>query len=125
MDSVIKNILIVDDNRLPRLMGRTILSKHFPEITIYDAGTDDDALELARTHSIDLALLDITMPGLGGMELGKLMQSESLLKHLCFISANIQNSSVEQANALNARFIAKPVSEEKLITLINEINGGL
>ncbi len=124
MSGTIKNILIVDDNRLPRMMERSILNKNFPELTIHDAGTDDEALQLAREHSIDLALLDINMPGMGGMALAAQMKEESLATHLCFISANIQNATQEQAKALGAHFIAKPISEEKLVALIHEMDGG-
>ncbi len=119
MSQVINSVLIVDDNRLPRMMGRSILSKDFPEITIHEASNGDEALALSREQEIDLALLDINMPGLGGIELGRIIQTESLARHICFVSANIQSASIEQANALGAQFIAKPISEEKLVDLIN------
>lgn len=123
MSKPIQHVLIVDDNRLPRIMERTILTKHFPDLTVHDAGTDEEALSLVEQHAIDLALLDINMPGLGGIELAKKIQTDHPVQHLCFISANIQKSSVEQAGALGAHFIAKPISEEKLIKLIGQLNG--
>ncbi|MBT7307947.1 MAG: response regulator [Gammaproteobacteria bacterium] len=121
MDHKIKTILIVDDNRLPRIIERAILSEHFPELSVLEAATGEEALETARKQPVDLALVDINVPGMDGLELGEWLRKESLVTHICFVSANIQNTSREKAAQLNAQFIAKPMTEEKLITLIEGI----
>ncbi len=123
MGATINKVLIVDDNRLPRIMGRTILSEHFPEVEVFEAELGEEALEIARSNHIDLALVDINMPGMNGLELTEHLRSESLVPHICFISANIQQYIREKAEELSAQFIAKPVTEEKLLSYIRSIQG--
>ncbi len=119
----IGSVLVVDDNRLPRMMGRAILRDRFPEIDVYEAESGNMALELCRSRSIDLALLDINMPGMDGMELAEELRQSNLVGHICFITANIQNYIRERAEELGASFIPKPVSEEKLVELIQSLEG--
>ncbi len=123
MDAVIKTVLVVDDNRLPRMMEHSILGEHFPEMTVLDAGSGEEALEVARANQIDLALLDINMPGMDGMELAEHLKEGALATHICFVTANIQQFIRDKAEQLGAHFIPKPVSEEKLVALVNQIGG--
>lgn len=60
------NILICDDSALARKMARSNLPTGFAE-TIYEVSNGMDALEVLAHHTIDLVLLDLTMPILGGI----------------------------------------------------------
>jgi|GEM_PF-392719 CheY-like chemotaxis protein len=121
MSEMVNSVLIVDDNRLPRMMERAMLAEHFPEISVFEAVSGEEALEVVRNQSIDLALVDINMPGMDGLELAQRIREESLVSQICFITANIQQYVKEQAAQLGARFIEKPISEEKLISLLQEL----
>src|SRR5438270_3049809 len=59
-------ILIVDDEPNVRLMFRTTLASTGAEIAVADDG--EAALERLEGSPFDLVLLDLKMPGLGGME---------------------------------------------------------
>jgi len=98
-----------------------MLAEHFPEISVFEAVSGEEALEVVRNQSIDLALVDINMPGMDGLELAQRIREESLVSQICFITANIQQYVKEQAAQLGARFIEKPISEEKLISLLQEL----
>jgi excisionase family DNA binding protein len=59
-------ILVVDDEEAIRdLMVRALASKTRSVLT---AGSGDEALELVRRHEVDLVLLDLSMPGMNGVE---------------------------------------------------------
>lgn len=61
-----KKILIVDDNYINRRYATSVLSK--AGIEAFDAASGFEALELLKTTSFELILLDIQMPELDGFE---------------------------------------------------------
>ena len=59
-------ILVVDDDpQIRRAMRATLCSKGYE---VGDARTGEEALEKLREETYDLVLLDMNMPGMGGME---------------------------------------------------------
>ena len=62
-------ILIVDDEPITREMLAMILQIERPAWMVYGVECGQDALEIAATHEIHLALLDIAMPEMDGIEL--------------------------------------------------------
>ena len=62
------SILLVDDQQLFREGLALILKQHYPAVTITQAGSGPEALEILKTNRIDLVLLDIGMPEMNGME---------------------------------------------------------
>ena len=62
-----RRILIVDDEESMRLLlGRIVESVPLSEVTL--AGSCDEALQLAGSRPYNLILLDLLMPGIGGIE---------------------------------------------------------
>ena len=64
-------ILIVDDHFIVRHGLRTILADHCPSATFGEASSAHSALELAWREKWDVVLLDVSMPGRGGLEVLK------------------------------------------------------
>lgn len=61
-------VLLVDDHELVRTGIRRILEAA-PDIEVVaEAGNGDDALKVARSSQPDVVLMDVNMPGLGGIE---------------------------------------------------------
>ena len=62
-----KRILVVDDEESIRLLLQRILAPNAAlEVTLADGGAE--ALMLTADHAYDLILLDLLMPGIGGIE---------------------------------------------------------
>ncbi len=61
-----KKILIVEDNKINQLVTHEILCKHGVECEMADSG--EIAVEKTGTTRFDLILMDINMPGIGGLE---------------------------------------------------------
>ena len=63
-------VLIVDDEEATRLLLARILTSEL-NVEVQLAGTCEQALRLARNYAYDAILLDLLMPGIGGLELLK------------------------------------------------------
>lgn len=64
-----KRILIVEDNKINQMVTQKILSKHGVHCEIADSG--EKAVEMQANNLFDLILMDINMPGIGGIEATK------------------------------------------------------
>ena len=63
-------VLIVDDDEATRLLLARILSGEL-DVEVQLAGTSEQALHLAEESAYDAILLDLLMPGIGGLEVLK------------------------------------------------------
>lgn len=105
-------VLIVDDSKLARIVVGKTLAALQPEWTRVEAGNADEALALLDGRSIDLAVLDFNMPGRDGLELAEELRARFPDMPIAVATANVQDEIVARARAVNATFIAKPVTEE-------------
>jgi two-component system, NarL family, invasion response regulator UvrY len=63
-------VFIVEDDESMRFVLRRLLLKNFPSIVaIAESDTAEDALEALPTFGPDLALVDISLPGMSGIEM--------------------------------------------------------
>jgi DNA-binding NarL/FixJ family response regulator len=63
--------LVVDDHFVVRQGLKGIILEHYPKAEFGDAGNEQEALDLAWKQPWDLVLLDISMPGRGGLDVLK------------------------------------------------------
>ncbi|WP_297426345.1 response regulator [Clostridium sp.] len=78
------------------------------------------ALEEAKKASFDIALLDIEMPGMNGLELAEQLQTLFPHMRLAFITA--YNSYATEAFDVNAiDYVLKPIREERLIKALDRL----
>lgn len=113
MNSESGNVLIVDDERSIRLSLRTILGIF--GFNIVEAARGEEALALVRTEQFDAVLLDINMPGIGGIEVCRLMRKAS--PRLPIVMLTVQGSEDRKVEALNAGaddYITKPFQLREL-----------
>ena len=68
--------LIVEDHPLVRQGLTLVLKQHFPNIILYEAGNGEDALRTLKLHKIEIMLLDIGLPVMGGVELAETILKE-------------------------------------------------
>ena len=113
MNSEQNTVLIVDDERSIRLSLRTILSGL--GFMIVEAARGEEALALTRTAQFDAVLLDINMPGMGGVEVCRMMRKSSA--RLPIIMLTVQGSEDRKVEALDAGaddYITKPFQLREL-----------
>lgn len=114
MNSDQSTVLIVDDERSIRVSLRTILSGL--GFVIVEAARGEEALALVRTAKFDAVLLDINMPGMGGIEVCRTMRRNS--ERLPIIMLTVQGSEDRKVEALDAGaddYVTKPFQLRELI----------
>ncbi len=107
------NVLIADDDGLvAHQTGRVI--RRLGHTIVGTASTGRAAIELARSLRPDLALLDIVMPGLDGLEAARTILGERRIP-IVLITGNPSPDLLQQAAAAGAAtFVLKPVTEATL-----------
>ena len=114
-------VLVVDDSRVSRMMARQYILSAQPLWTIEEAGTGEEALERIKTLSPALILIDVNMPGMGGMATAERLRALCPQAHISLVTANVQNATRNRANELGVGFMEKPITEQRIHALIKAI----
>ncbi len=106
-------ILIVDDDKiLTEFLGELLARAGYDTMLAHSA---DQALSLIAEREPDLALLDIHMPGMSGLELAKQLNRNTSVPFM-FLSGRGDADAGKQAAAYGAvGFVVKPVDEQHLM----------
>jgi CheY-like chemotaxis protein len=107
-------VLIVDDSKLARIVAAKAITALQPAWTRIEASNAGEALELISQNDIDVALVDFNMPGKNGVQLAEEMRKVRPSMPIALITANIQHEVVAAAKAIDAVFVAKPLTQEGL-----------
>lgn len=120
------NVLVVDDSAVMRTMiVRAIDLSGLPVKEIFQAGNGREALDVLSRTWIDLALIDINMPVMDGVELIKRVREMPEFKDLPVVVVSTESSTtrIAQLESMGARFVHKPFSPEKLRITVVEMTG--
>lgn len=115
-----KRILIVDDAMIIRMILTKILTEAGYEVA-GEASTGAEGIRKYRELKPDLVTMDITMPGMGGINALKAIRTFDPQAKVVICSAMGQKALIidaMQAGAIN--FIAKPFDEGKVIETISK-----
>lgn len=118
------NILIVDDHSIVRAGLRRLLRGMF-EGELLEAATGREALALARSRSLDLVLLDMNLPELGGLELLTRLASVAPSLPVLVLSMHAEPLYVSRALEAGARgYVSKNIAPDELVTAIKQVAAG-
>lgn len=110
-------ILLVDDSRASRMLCASVMRSQRPDLNLLEAGNGETALEILATARPDLAVLDMNMPGISGLELAEKIRISHPEMTLALLTANVQDAIQRRAAGLGVRFFRKPIGE----AVINDI----
>ena len=116
------NLLIADDENLElKVLEKTIKKFFLNELEIFMASNGKQAAQISDETEINIALLDIEMPGMNGIELAKLIREKNPDCIIIFITAYDRFDYAIEAMHIKAfDYLLKPWKEEKLTGLISE-----
>jgi two-component system, OmpR family, KDP operon response regulator KdpE len=110
------NILVVDDEAQIRRVLRTTLAASGYVIT--EAKTGEEALELIRKEAPDLILLDMNMPGIGGIETCREIRRSFDAPIIMLTVRNAERDKVAALDAGADDYVVKPFGIEELLARI-------
>lgn len=106
--------LTVDDSKLARMMMASAFRRIRPEWQLLEAANADDALDAISAGSVDIALVDLNMPGTDGLALVAKIREKHPRMPVAVVSANVQEEIITRARELDAAFVPKPLTDEAL-----------
>ena len=115
------NLLIADDENLELKVLEKTVKKHFvDELEIFASSNGRKASQICDEVKPDIALLDIEMPGMNGIELAKYIKEKYADCIIIFITAYDRFDYAIEAMHIKAfDYLLKPWKEERLCELIN------
>ena len=117
-------ILLVDDHEIVRSGLRNLLTSVL-SAQILEAATGRDALQQLRRDHPGLVLLDLNLPGIGGLELLRRMLVEDKTVRILVLSMHAEPLYAERAMELGARgYLSKNTSAEELLTAVRRVAEG-
>src|SRR5271166_248639 len=109
-------ILVVDDEpQLRRAMKATLTDLGY---SVLEAKTGEEALEALRRDSADLILLDLNMPGIGGLETCRAIRENSDLPIIVLSVRNTERDKVQALDAGADDYVTKPFGIQELLARI-------
>lgn len=118
-------VLIADDHQVVRHGLRQILQDEFKEFHIGEANDSAQAVELVASQPWDLVLLDINMPGRGGLDaLAEIRRLRPKLPILVLSAAPEAEYAVRALKAGAAGYINKQFASDELIVAVRKVMGG-
>ncbi len=117
-----EKILIVDDEvDILELVKFNLKKEGFKTVL---AETGEQALDIIKTNQIDLIILDLMLPGIDGLEITKIIRSDSEKENIpiVMLTAKGDESDIITGLELGANdYISKPFSPKELVARIRNI----
>lgn len=112
-------VLLVDDEK----KFATMLAKRLAlrGIDVDYAFTGEEAMIKAENKNFDVAILDVKMPGIGGIELKRKLSGLARGMKIIFLTGHGSETDFETGSAEAAYYLPKPFQIEKLIEILHEV----
>jgi DNA-binding response OmpR family regulator len=114
-----KTILICEDEPSLRELVRAVLGPGYRYVEAIDGSA---ALDLARSESPDLVILDLMLPQVSGFEVLATIRGDARLRHTPVVVLTAWSHVQAEAEAIGAdRFISKPFQPDELEVVVEEL----
>ncbi|NOR74287.1 MAG: response regulator [Draconibacterium sp.] len=118
-------ILICDDHKIVRVGIKHLLQQLTGVKYIEEAGNGDEALTILKNNDFDIVLLDISLPGISGLEVLEIIKAKHKHINVLMLSMHPQEQYAIRALKLGASgYLTKDTASEELIIAVNKIATG-
>ena len=115
-----KLLMVVDDDPVHRAMMINILEPI--GFTVTEASNAMDCLAQTEQYLPDLFMLDVSMPGMNGLQLARALRDKNICKPIIFISANVrEGDAVQHEDYGQDDYLPKPININYLFEKIGAI----
>ncbi|MEM1416719.1 MAG: response regulator [Myxococcota bacterium] len=122
------DVLVVDDSPVMRRMVKRNLDLTGFELgKVREAKNGRDALDKLSEGVVDLALVDVNMPVMNGIELIKAMKNDARLQAVpvVVVSSEASNQRTAEFADMGVGYVRKPFTPEELVeAIIGALSGG-
>lgn len=116
----ISRILVVDDEPQARRVLRTALVAQGFEVN--DAASGEEAIQRLREEPPDVILLDLRMPGMGGIEACREIRASSEVPIIVVSGRKSRQERIEAFEAGADQYVGKPFGIEELVARIHAVD---
>lgn len=114
-------ILLVEDHRAVRETLRVWLSATFPGHLVITTSSGEEAVHVAATTAVDLVIMDISLPGINGIEATRLIKGHAQESHIIMLTAHEEEAyRIDAASAGASAFVAKRLMHKQLLPAIRK-----
>jgi PAS domain S-box-containing protein len=118
------HVLVAEDNPINRLFAVDVLEKRGHVVLVADNG--QEALDVLKTETVDVLLLDLQMPGMSGFEVAAIIRQQEKAKDrrlpILAVTAHAMKSDRDRCLAADMDdYLAKPMAAADLTTAIERV----
>jgi DNA-binding NarL/FixJ family response regulator len=118
-------ILIVDDHAIVREGLKRVLEGTSERWSVVEAGSGFQALEQLRQQPFDLAIFDLTMPGMSGLDLLRRVRAEHRALPVLMLSMHAEEQYATRAFKAGANgYVTKDSAAQELAEAVCKVAGG-
>ena len=120
------DVLVVDDNSVNLMVAKLQLQKLWPQARIATASSAAQALQLLDTQGFDVALVDMIMPDMDGMQLTRQVRTQfaQITARMPIIALTANTHPAERERCLAAGMDAvlhKPIDNGELVRVVSAL----
>ncbi len=115
-----KVLLVDDEKKFATMLAKRLALRGVDIDYVY---TGEEAIVKAETQRYDVAILDVKMPGIGGIELERKLKAQDPCLKIVFLTGHGSKIDFETGSAEAACYLAKPIQIDELITILREVTG--
>ncbi len=117
-----RTILVADDE--PDILEIVSFNLRTEKYEVIMAKNGNEAFEMAKAYNPDLVILDVMMPGKTGIEVCKLLRSQSQFENTIIVLLTALNDDATEIKGLETGaddYITKPISPKVLVSRVNAL----
>jgi DNA-binding NarL/FixJ family response regulator len=118
-------VFSVDDHPLLRKGIGTIINSEPDMLVIAEASNGPEAIDLFRRHQPDVTLMDLRLPGMGGVDVTIAIRAEFPEAHIIMLTTFEGDVEIQRALKAGARaYMLKTMPPEDMIQTIRQVHAG-
>ena len=115
-----KVLLVDDEKKFATMLAKRLALRGIDIDYVYSG---EDAITKAESQRYDVAILDVKMPGIGGIELERKLKERDPCLKIVFLTGHGSETDFKTGSAEAACYLAKPIQIDELIKILREVTG--